>query len=89
MKTKEVKTPDSWLKTAGTLSEALPYMREFAGDVNAGALPGLRSDRSELAFAIAKGLGQAGRIASALEYLRRIKPDHSNAISRVSRELGL
>ncbi len=32
MKTKEVKTPDSWLKTAATLSEALPYMREFAGE---------------------------------------------------------
>lgn len=32
MKTKEVKTPDSWLKTASTLSEALPYMRQFAGE---------------------------------------------------------
>lgn len=32
MKTKEVKTPDAWLKTASTLSEALPYMREFAGE---------------------------------------------------------
>ncbi|MBY0407800.1 MAG: acetylglutamate kinase [Rickettsiales bacterium] len=32
MHTKELKTPDSWLKTAATLSEALPYMREFAGE---------------------------------------------------------
>ena len=32
MKTKEVKTPDAWLKTAATLSEALPYMRQFAGE---------------------------------------------------------
>src|SRR5579863_3257977 len=31
MKTRELKTPDSWLKTAATLSEALPYMRQFAG----------------------------------------------------------
>jgi acetylglutamate kinase len=32
MKTKEIKTPESWLKTAATLSEALPYMREFADE---------------------------------------------------------
>src|ERR1700753_2245223 len=32
MKTKELKTPDSWLKTAATLSEALPYMRKFADE---------------------------------------------------------
>jgi len=32
MKTKEIKTPEAWLKTAQTLSEALPYMREFAGE---------------------------------------------------------
>jgi acetylglutamate kinase len=32
MKTRELKTPDSWLKTAATLSEALPYMRQFAGE---------------------------------------------------------
>ena len=32
MKTKELKTPDSWLRTAATLSEALPYMREFSGE---------------------------------------------------------
>lgn len=32
MKTKELKTPDAWLKTAATLSEALPYMRQFAGE---------------------------------------------------------
>lgn len=32
MKTREVKTPDAWIKTAGTLSEALPYMRRFAGE---------------------------------------------------------
>src|SRR5271170_3673570 len=32
MKTREIKTPDSWLKTAATLSEALPYMRQFAGE---------------------------------------------------------
>ena len=25
-------TPDAWIKTAKTLSEALPYMREFAGE---------------------------------------------------------
>ena len=30
MKTRELKTPDTWLKTASTLSEALPYMRQFA-----------------------------------------------------------
>jgi acetylglutamate kinase len=32
MKTRELKTPDSWLKTAATLSEALPYMRQFADE---------------------------------------------------------
>jgi acetylglutamate kinase len=32
MKTKELKTPDTWLKTAATLSEALPYMRQFADE---------------------------------------------------------
>ncbi len=32
MKTREVKTPETWLKTAATLSEALPYMRQFADE---------------------------------------------------------
>jgi len=32
MKHRIAKTPDSWLKTAKTLSEALPYMRQFAGE---------------------------------------------------------
>ncbi len=32
MKTKELKTPDAWLRTAKTVSEALPYMRRFAGE---------------------------------------------------------
>jgi len=32
MKTRELKTPDAWLKTAATLSEALPYMRQFADE---------------------------------------------------------
>src|SRR5271163_4138221 len=32
MKQRDAKTPDSWLKTAKTLSEALPYMREFSGE---------------------------------------------------------
>jgi len=32
MKTRTLKTPDSWLKTAATLSEALPYMRAFADE---------------------------------------------------------
>lgn len=32
MKTKEIKPPESLLKTASTLSEALPYMREFSGE---------------------------------------------------------
>lgn len=32
MKTKELKTPDSLLRTAATLSEALPYMRQFADE---------------------------------------------------------
>ena len=32
MKTRALQTPDAWLKTVGTLSEALPYMREFAGE---------------------------------------------------------
>ncbi|MDE3037537.1 MAG: acetylglutamate kinase, partial [Pseudomonadota bacterium] len=31
MKTRELKTPDAWLKTAAMLSEALPYMRQFSG----------------------------------------------------------
>ena len=31
MKTKPLKTPDALLKTAATISEALPYLREFAG----------------------------------------------------------
>lgn len=30
MKTTEIKTRDAWLKTISTLSEALPYLREFA-----------------------------------------------------------
>lgn len=32
MKVKPLKTPDAFLKTAATLSEALPYMRRFAGE---------------------------------------------------------
>ncbi len=32
MKTREVKTRDAWLKTVSTLSEALPYMRQFADE---------------------------------------------------------
>jgi len=32
MKTREVKTPDSWIRTATTLAEALPYMRQFSGE---------------------------------------------------------
>lgn len=32
MKTKPLTTPESLLKTAATLSEALPYMRRFAGE---------------------------------------------------------
>jgi len=32
MKHRDAKTPESWLKTAKTLSEALPYMRQFAGE---------------------------------------------------------
>ncbi len=32
MKTRKVETPDTWLKTVATLSEALPYMRQFADE---------------------------------------------------------
>ncbi len=32
MKTKQLKTPESWLRTAKTVTEALPYMRRFAGE---------------------------------------------------------
>ncbi len=32
MKTKPLETPEAWLKTAATLSEALPYMRKFANE---------------------------------------------------------
>lgn len=32
MKTKPLKTPESWLRTAKTVSEALPYIRRFAGE---------------------------------------------------------
>ncbi|NBX04278.1 MAG: acetylglutamate kinase [Alphaproteobacteria bacterium] len=32
MKTRVLQKPDEWLKTVATLSEALPYMREFAGE---------------------------------------------------------
>jgi len=32
MKTRTLTTEDAWLKTISTLSEALPYMREFAGE---------------------------------------------------------
>jgi len=32
MKTRELKDPAEWVKTVSTLSEALPYMREFAGE---------------------------------------------------------
>lgn len=31
MKTKPLKTPESWLRTARIVSEALPYMRRFSG----------------------------------------------------------
>lgn len=33
MKTRVMKTPDTWLRVAATISEALPYMRKFAGAV--------------------------------------------------------
>jgi acetylglutamate kinase len=32
MKHRDAKTPDAWLRTAKTVSEALPYMRQFAGE---------------------------------------------------------
>lgn len=32
MKTRQLKTSDAWLKTVSTLSEALPYMRQFADE---------------------------------------------------------
>jgi acetylglutamate kinase len=32
LKQRDAITPDSWLKTAATLSEALPYMKQFAGE---------------------------------------------------------
>jgi acetylglutamate kinase len=32
MKTRTLKTPDEWIKTVTTLSEALPYMRQFSGE---------------------------------------------------------
>lgn len=32
MKTRPLKTPDQWIKTVTTLSEALPYMRQFSGE---------------------------------------------------------
>jgi len=32
MKTRELKTQDAWIKTVSTLSEALPYMRQFADE---------------------------------------------------------
>jgi acetylglutamate kinase len=32
MKTRELKTRDAWLRTVSTLSEALPYMRQFANE---------------------------------------------------------
>jgi acetylglutamate kinase len=32
MKTRELKSQDAWLKTVATLSEALPYMRQFSGE---------------------------------------------------------
>ena len=32
MKTRQLKTQDAWLKTVSTLSEALPYMRQFADE---------------------------------------------------------
>ncbi len=32
MKTREVKTPEAWIRTAATVAEALPYMRQFAGE---------------------------------------------------------
>jgi len=32
MKTRQLKTPDEWIKTVTTLSEALPYMRQFSGE---------------------------------------------------------
>jgi len=32
MKTRELKTQEAWLRTVSTLSEALPYMRQFADE---------------------------------------------------------
>jgi acetylglutamate kinase len=32
MKTRQLKTQDAWLRTVSTLSEALPYMRQFADE---------------------------------------------------------
>src|SRR5579872_4896411 len=32
MKTRDVKTPEAWIRTAATVAEALPYMRQFAGE---------------------------------------------------------
>lgn len=33
MKKAPLKTPEQWIKTAGTLAKALPYMRRFAGEI--------------------------------------------------------
>ncbi|MBV8939989.1 MAG: acetylglutamate kinase [Alphaproteobacteria bacterium] len=32
MQTRAIETPESWLRTAATLAEALPYMRRFSGE---------------------------------------------------------
>jgi acetylglutamate kinase len=56
MKTRALKTPDSLLRTARTVSEALPYMREFAGETFVVKYGGHAMGDSELANQFARDI---------------------------------
>lgn len=64
-------------------------MREFAGIIGVKNLPGVASSKPDVAFAIAKDLGQGGKIENALRYMIRVKPSFADSISRVGREMGI
>ena len=56
MKTRALKTPDSLLRTARTVSEALPYMREFTGETFVVKYGGHAMGDSELADQFARDI---------------------------------
>lgn len=56
MKTRALKTPDSLVHTARTISEALPYMREFAGETFVVKYGGHAMGNQELADQFARDI---------------------------------